>query len=169
MDRYRAAEFQRPRSPRLAFVALVCVTLLTAGCSREEENTRPALEQAQEKFQASIDAAEVRLAEGTVEARKALAAAMKRWDELQPEAERAIASLEERAEKLVRDSEALKRLPPDALERLRKHLDAMREKLAEAKAAHEQGNTGLAVEKADAVEQERAAAEEWLVERPDPR
>jgi hypothetical protein len=142
---------------RLA-TTFICVSWLATGCSREEESARPALERAQE-----------RLAEGTDKARKALAAARKRWDELQPEAEQAIAELEARAEKLINDSEALKRLPPDALERMRKHLDAMREKLAEAKAAQEQGNTDLAVEKADAVQQEGAAAEEWLVERPDPR
>jgi hypothetical protein len=168
MDHRRNAEFQFLSPPRV-LAALACVILLTTSCSREEEKARPALERAQEKFQASIDTAETRLAEGTDKARKALAAARKRWDELQPEAERAIHSLEERAEKLVNDSEALKRLPPDALERLRRHLDAMRDKLAEAKAAHEQGNTDLAVEKADAVQQEGAAAEEWLVERPDPR
>lgn len=141
--------------------AFICVCLLAIGCSKDDR--------AQEKLQASLDTAEVRLAEGAAEARKALAAAMKRWDELRPQAERAIASLEERAEKLVDDSEALKRLPPDALERMRKHLDAMRARLAEAKAAHERGDTDLAVEKAGAVEKERAAAEEWLVERPDPR
>ena len=148
--------------------ALVCVTLLIAGCSREEERERTALEQAQEKLNASIDEAEVRLAEGAAEAKKALDAAMRRWDELRPEAEKAIASLEDRVEKLVNDAEALKRLPPDALERVRARLDAMRDKLEEAKAAYEQGNTDLAVEKADAVQQEGAAVEELLVERPDP-
>jgi len=142
-------------------IALACATLLIAGCSRQEEQARSRLEQAQEKL-------ETGLAEGTAEAKKALAIARKHWDEFQPEAEKAVASLEQRVEKLVNDSEALERLPPEALERIRAHLDAMRVKLAEAKAAHEQGNTDLAVEKADAVEQERAAAEEWLVERPDP-
>lgn len=138
-------------------LVLISVSLLAAGCSRKEENTRPALEVAQEK-----------LAEGTARAEEALAAAMKRWDEFQPKAEKAIASLEDRIGKLVDDAEALKRLPPDALERARAHLDAMRERLAEAKAAYEQGNADLAVEKADAVQQERAAVEELLVERPDP-
>jgi len=147
---------------------LTSISLLTTACSRKEDSNRPALEVAQEKLQASIDTAEARLAEGTAKAEKALAAAMQRWEELQPKAEKAIASLEERVEKLVKDSEALKRLPPDALERARAHLDAMREKLAEAKAAYERGNTDLAVEKADAVQQERAAVEELLVERPDP-
>lgn len=147
--------------------ALVCLILLTAGCSGKEENPRPALERAQEKLESSIEAAEARLAEGTAEAREALAAAMKRWDEFRPEAEKAIASLEERVEKLVNDTEALKRLPPDVLERVRTRLDAMREKLAEAEAAHEQGNTDLAVEKADDVRKEREAVEEMLVERPD--
>ena len=140
---------------------LVCVTLLASGCSREKEDAQPALERAQEKLQASM-------AEGAAEARKALDAAMKRWDELRPEAEKAIASLEERVERLVNDAEALKRLPPDALERIRKQLDALREKLAEANAAHEQGNTDLAVEKADSVREESAAIEEMLVERADP-
>jgi len=140
---------------------LIGITLLISGCSREKEDIRPALERAQEKLEAG-------LAEGTAEARKALAAAQKRWDEFQPEAEKAIASLEERVDKLVNDSEAMRRLPPEALDRIRKHLEAMRQKLAEAKAAQEQGNTDLAVEKADAVQQERAAVEEWLVERPDP-
>jgi len=147
---------------------LICVTLLASGCSRKDEGERPALEQAQEKLQASLDTAEARLAEGTAEARKALDAAMKRWNELQPEAERAIASLEERVDRLVKDPEALKRLPSDALEKVRKHLDTMRARLEEAKVAHDQGNTDLAVEKADAVQQEREAVEELLVERPDP-
>ena len=137
---------------------LISVSFLAIGCSRNE----------QEKLKASIDSAETRLAEGAAEARKALAAAMKRWDELRPEAEQAIASLEDRVEKLIDDKEALKHLPPDALARVREHIDAMREKLAAAKAAYEQGNTDLAVEKADAVRQERAAAEELLVEKPDP-
>jgi len=141
-------------------VLLISLTSLTTGCSKKEEDARPALERAQEKLQASIDTAEAHLAEGTAEAKKALDAARKRWDELRPEAENAIASLEDRIE--------LKRLPPDVLEKLRKHLDAMREKLAEAEAAQKQGNTDLAVEKADAVQQERAAVEELLVERPDP-
>jgi cytochrome c len=149
-------------------IALICVTLLTTGCSRKEEDERPALERAQEKLQASLETAEARLAEGTAEARKALDAAMKRWEEFQPEAEDAIATLEDRVRKLVNDSEALKRLPPDALEKARKHLDGMREKLAEAKKAYEQGDPDLAVEKADAVQQEREAVEELLVERPDP-
>lgn len=73
---------------------------------------------------------------------------MKRWDELQPKAERAIASLEDRVEKLVNDADSLKRLPPDALEKVRRRIDAMREKLAEATAAYEQRNADLAVEKA---------------------
>lgn len=150
--------------------ALIVLTgaLATTGCSKKEEDTRPALERAQEKLQASMDSAGEVLAEGTAEAKKALAAAMKRWEELRPEAEKAIASLEDRVERLVNDSEALKRLPPDALENVRERLDAMRKKLEEAKAAHEQGNTDLAVEKADAVQQEREAVEELLVERPDP-
>jgi cytochrome c len=149
-------------------ISLICVALLATGCSRKEENDRPAFERAQEKLESSIEVAEARLAEGTAQAKKALSAAMKRWDELRPEAEKAIASLEERVEKLVNDAEALKRLPPDVLERVRVRLDAMREKLAEAKAAHEQGNTDLAVEKADDVQQDRAAVEEMLLERPDP-
>lgn len=149
-------------------LSVVCFALLATGCSRKEEDHRPALERAQEKLEASIETAEERMAEGAAEARKALAAAMKRWEKLRPEAEKAIASLEERVEKLVNDSEALKRLPPDVLERVRARLDAMREKLAEAEAAHEQGDTDLAVEKADDVRQDRAAVEEMLVERPDP-
>jgi chromosome segregation ATPase len=148
--------------------ALLCFTLLATGCSRKEEEDRPALERAQEKLESSLRAAEARLAKGTEEARKALAAALERWEELRPEAEKALASLEERVEKLVNDSEALKRLPPDVLERVRARLDAMRDKLAEAKAAHEQGNTDLAVEKADDLQKDRAAVEELLVERPDP-
>ena len=44
----------------------------------------------------------------------------------------------------------------------------MREKLAEAKADHEKGDTDLAVEKADDVQRESAAVEELLVENPDP-
>ena len=148
--------------------ALICVTLGITGCSKKEENAQPALERAQEKLQASLDTAEARLAEGKAEAQKALDAAMKHWDELRPQAEKAIASLEERVEELVDDAEALKRLPPDAMERVRKRLDALREKLEEAKAAHEQGHTDLAVEKADAIQQESIAIEEMLVERPDP-
>lgn len=151
-----------------SIVVLLCLTLLTTGCSRKEEDDRPALERAQEELESSIEAAEARLAEGTAEARKALAAAMKRWDELRPEAEKAIASLEKRLEDLLDDSEALKRLPPDVIERVRARLDVMREKLAEATAAQEQGDTDLAVEKADEVQKERAAVEELLVERPDP-
>jgi hypothetical protein len=147
---------------------LLCAAVLASACSRQEEDTRPALDRAQEKLQASLDEAEARLAEGTAGAKKALDAAMKRWDELRPEAEKSIRSLEERVEKLLDDSEALKRLPPDVLERIQAHLAAMREKLAEANAAHEQGNTDLAVEKADAVQRESAAVEELLVERPDP-
>jgi hypothetical protein len=146
----------------------VCLASLAAGCSRDEEqNQRPALERAQEKLESSLEAAEAKLAEGTAEARKALDAAMKRWEELRPEAEKAIESLEARLDKLVKDSEALKRLPPDVLERVRARIESMREKMAEAEAAHEQGNTDLAVEKADDVQQERAAVEEMLVERPD--
>lgn len=137
---------------------LVSGTFLAFGCS----------ERAQEKLEESIEAAETRLAEANVEAKKALAAAMERWEELRPEAEKAIATLEDRVEKLVKDSEALKHLPPDTLERVRKGLDDMRQKLAEAQAAYEQGDTGLAVEKADAVQQEGAAVEELLVEKPDP-
>jgi hypothetical protein len=149
--------------------ALLCIPFLAAGCSRDkDEDQRPALERAQEKLEASIETAKARLAEGKAEARKALAAAMKRWEELRPDAERAIASLEERVERLVNDSEALKRLPPDVLERVRTRIEAMREKLAEAEAAHERGNTDLAVEKADDLQQDRAAIEEMLVERPDP-
>jgi hypothetical protein len=142
--------------------------MLTTGCSRKEENERPALERAQEKIEASIEVAEERLARGTEKAKEAWAAAVRRWEELRPEAEQAIASLEERVEKLMEDSEALKRLPPDILERVRARIAALREKLAEAEAAHEQGNTDLAVEKADEVRQERAAIEEMLVERADP-
>jgi hypothetical protein len=141
--------------------SLICIILLLTACSRKDEDERPALERAQEKLQASLDTAEA-------EARKALGAAMKRWHELQPEAERAIASLEERVDRLVKDPEALKRLPSDALEKVQKHLYAMREKLAEAKTAYEHGDAVLAVEKADAVQQDREAVEELLVERPDP-
>jgi hypothetical protein len=148
--------------------ALICSAVLATGCSRQEEDTRPALDRAEERLQASLDTAEAKLAEGTAEAKKALDAAMKRWDELRPEAEQAIQSLEDRVEKLVNDSETLRRLPPDVLERIQAHLAAMRERLAEANAAHEQGDTELAVEKADAVQQERAAVEDLLVERPDP-
>jgi hypothetical protein len=133
---------------------------LVVGCSREEEKVRPAFERAREELEESI-------AEGKAEASKALATVRKRWSELRPEAERAIASLEDRVEKLARDSEALKRLPPDVIERVRNRLDAMRKQLAEAKAAHAQGDLDLAVEKADAVQHERAAVEELLVERPD--
>jgi hypothetical protein len=147
---------------------LICTIWLTAACSRQEEETRPALERAQEKLQASLDEAEVKLAEGGEKAKEALAAALRRWDEIRPEAEQAIASLEKRVEKLANDPQALEHLPPRALEQVRARLQAMREKLAEANAAQEQGNTDLAVEKADAVQQERAAAEQWLVERPDP-
>jgi prefoldin subunit 5 len=148
--------------------ALICLAILATGCSRKEENERPALDRAQEKLESSIKKAEARIAEGKAEARKALAAALERWEELRPEAEKTIASLEKRVEELVKDSEALKRLPPDALERIRERLDAMREKLAEATAAHEAGDTDLAVEKADGVQQDRAAVEELLVERSDP-
>jgi cytochrome c len=147
---------------------LICLAILATGCSRKEENERPALDRAQEKLESSIKKAEARLAEGKVEARKALAAVLERWEELRPEAEKTIESLEKRIEELVKDSEALKRLPPDALERIRARLDAMREKLAEATAAHEAGDTDLAVEKADGVQRDRAAVEELLVERPDP-
>lgn len=147
---------------------LISATFLAIGCSKGEEKVRPALERAQEKFEATLDTAETRLAEANAEARKALDAAMQRWDELRPEAERAIATLEDRVDKLVNDSEALKRLPPETLERVRAGLEDMRRKLAEAEAAHERGDTGLAVEKADAVQQEGAAVEELLVEKPDP-
>jgi hypothetical protein len=149
----------------LPLIALV----LLAGCSKSEEESRPALDRAQEKLEASMDKAEAKLAEGTAEARKVWAAAVERWEDLRPEAERGLARLEERVENLVNDAEALKRLPPDALERAKAHIRAMREKLAEAKADHEKGNTDLAVEKADAVQQESAAVEELLVENPDPR
>lgn len=146
-----------PRLRTTTALLLISATLLTTGCSREKE-----------KLRESMDEVEKQVAEGTAEAKKALAAARKRWDELRPEAERALASLENRFEKLVDDKEALKRLPPEALEQIRTHLDAMRAKLAEAKAAYEQGNADLAVEKADAAQQESAAVEELLVERPDP-
>jgi chromosome segregation ATPase len=126
---------------------LISVAFLAIGCSRDDEKTRPALERAQEELEASIETAETRLAEANAEARKALAAAMERWDELRPEAERAIATLEDRVERLVNDSETLKRLPPNTLERVRKGLDDMRQKLAEAQAAYERGDTGLAVER----------------------
>jgi hypothetical protein len=152
---------------RLTAALLLSGVIVLAGCSREEQESRPALEQAREKHQASVDEAEARISESAAEARKALAAARKRWDELRPEAEKAIVSLEQRLDNLVEDSEALKRLPPDVLERVRERLDAMRRKLAEARVAHEQGDTDLAVEKADAVQRERAAVEELLVERPD--
>ena len=126
-------------------ILLTGFTLLTVGCSQKEETERPSLERAQEKLQASIDTAEARLAEGKAEARKALDAAMQRWEkEFRPQAEKAIASLEERVNELARDSEALKRLPPDVLEQARKHLDAMREnwweELRTGEAAHYEGD-----------------------------
>src|SRR5687768_3984989 len=136
----------------------ICIALLAIGCSREEEEVR---------LKDSMARVETRLAEAKVDAQKALEVAAARWDELRPKAEKAIAALENRVEKLINDEEALKHLPPDVLERVRVRIDAMREKLAEAQAAHEQGDTDLAVEKADAVRQERAAVEELLVERPD--
>jgi hypothetical protein len=144
---------------------MMSVSLLTLGCSREEE--RPTLERAQAELKDSMEVIEARLAEGASKAKKSLAASMERWEELRPEAERAIRSLESRVEKLVDDSEALKRLPPDAIERIRARVAALRKELAAAKAAHEQGNTDLAVEKADSVQRESAAVEELLVERPD--
>lgn len=151
-----------------SIAALACLVLFAAGCGKKEENPRPALERAQEKLESSIEAAEAKLAQGTEKAREMLVAARERWEELRPEAEKAIRSLEERIETLARDSEALKRLPPDVIEKVRARLDAMRDKLAEAEAAHDQGNTDLAVEKADDVQKEREAVEEMLVERPDP-
>jgi DNA repair exonuclease SbcCD ATPase subunit len=146
---------------------LISLTAL-AGCTRGEEEARPALERAQEKIEESMDKVETRLAEGTAEARKAWAAAVERWDALQPKAEQAVARLEERIGELMNDSEALKRLPPRALERAKTQLESLRAKLAEARTDHEQGNTDLAVEKADDVQQESAAVEELLVENPDP-
>ena len=140
--------------------------LLAVGCSEKQEKSR--LERAQEKLEESMDKVETKIAEGTEEAKKVLAAALERWEELRPEAERAVASIEERLENLMKDSEALKRLPPEALEQVRERVKAMREKLAEAKADHEKGDTDLAVEKADDVQRESAAVEELLVENPDP-
>jgi hypothetical protein len=52
---------------------------------------------------------------------------------------------------------------------VRARIAALREKLAQANADHEQGHTDLAVEKADDVQRETAQVEELLVERPDPR
>lgn len=149
-------------------LVLISAAFLATGCSREEEKVQPALERAQEKLNASLEKAETRLDELTTEAEQALATARERWEELKPEAERAIASLEKRLDKLAEDSDVLKHLSPETLERVRAGLEDMRRKLAEAEAAHEQGDTDLAVEKADEFQQERAAVEELLVERPDP-
>ena len=146
---------------------LIGFVFLAVGCSKKEEKTQ--FERAQEKLEASMDKVETKLAEGTAEAKKAWAAAMERWEDLQPEAERAVASIEERVGKLMNDAEALKRLPPETLENLRARVAALREKLAEAKSEREKGNIDLAVEKADDVQQESAAVEELLVENPDPR
>ncbi len=156
---------------RLPGISLILVSAaLAAACSREpEKEPEPsALERAQAKLEQSMDTAEQKFAEGTAEAKKMLAAALERWEELRPEAERAVASIEQRVERLMQDSESLKRLPPETLEKIRARLASMREKLAEANAAHEQGNTDLAVEKADEVQKESAAVEELLVENPDP-
>jgi polyhydroxyalkanoate synthesis regulator phasin len=137
----------------------VVLAILTLGCSQSTED----------KFQETMDEVGTRLEEGKAEAKKMLAAALERWEELRPEAERALASLEERFERLVTDAEAMKRLPPETLERVRARIAALREKLAQANADHEQGHTDLAVEKADDVQRETAQVEELLVERPDPR
>lgn len=155
-------------APLTRILLIAGLSALTMSCSRKEEPKPPALERAQEKLKDSMEKVETKLAEGTVEAKKLLAAAKERWDDLRPKAERAVASIEERVEKLMQDSEALKRLPPEALARVRARLDALRAKLAEAKADHERGDTDLAVEKIDDVQQESAAMEELLVERPDP-
>jgi hypothetical protein len=151
-------------------LTLTAFALLANGCSRSEKPKEdpPALERAQEKLKKSMDQVETTLAEGKAEARKLLAAARERWDDLRPEAEKAVASAEQRFEKLLEDTEALRRLPPDSVERIRARLKALREKLAEANTANEQGDTELAVEKADDVRQEGQAIEELLVERADP-
>jgi hypothetical protein len=141
---------------------LVALAALAAGCSRSTE----------EKFGESMDKVEAKveakLEEGKAEARKMLAAAKERWEELRPEAERALATLEDRVEELVNDAEALERLPPETLERVRARIEALRAKLRQASADHEQGHTDLAVEKADDVQRETAQVEDLLVERPDP-
>lgn len=146
-------------------IALVLIAAwLAAGCSRtekeKEDDAAPLLERAQEKLEESI-------AEGTDKARQALAAALERWEDLKPKAERALSSLEARLETLADDAKKLKHLPPEAVERIRARLAALREKLAEADDAHEQGHTDLAVEKAEDVEKESRAIEDLLVERPD--
>lgn len=156
--------------PTLAII-LASLGLLAGGCARTdkaEEDSPPALERAQEKLRQSMEQVDARLAEGKEEAKKAVTAALERWEDLRPKAEQAVAAVEERFEKLAKDTEALKRLPPEALDQVRARLAALREKLAEANAAHEQGDTDLAVEKADDVQQESQAIEEMLVERPDP-
>lgn len=138
---------------------LICLALLSSGCSRTTE----------EKIADSIDEVETKLAESKAEVSKMLAAALERWEELRPDAERALASLEDRVEKLVHDAEALKRITPETLARVRTRIDALRAKLAEANADHEEGHTDVAVEKADEVQRETAQVEELLVERPDVR
>ncbi len=142
--------------PSLLFIGLA---LLSSGCSRTTE----------EKIADSIDEVETKLAESKAEVSKMLAAALERWEELRPDAERALASLEDRVEKLVHDAEALKRITPETLARVRTRIDALRAKLAEANADHEEGHTDVAVEKADEVQRETAQVEELLVERPDVR
>lgn len=144
----------------IAALLLTGCALLSLGCSRHEET--------QEKLQQSMDEVKTSLAEGAAEARKALAIAKERWNELRPEVERAVASFEQRIEKLATDEEVRKRLSPEALERVRARIGEMRHMLAEAKAADERGDTDLAVKMADEVEQECAALEAQLVERPDP-
>jgi hypothetical protein len=142
-------------------------TLLAYGCSKSEDKTEAALERAQEKLQASVEKIEDRLAEGTAKAKDAFGAAMGRWEDLRPEAERVIAAVEARVEALSKNPEALNRVGHDAFERAKAHLESMREKLAEAKSAHEKGQADIAVEKADEVQKESAAMEELLVEKPD--
>jgi DNA repair exonuclease SbcCD ATPase subunit len=142
---------------KITLMLLLSLASLSLGCSQSTED----------KLKDSMDEVEAKLAEGKAEARKMLAAALERWEELRPEAERALASLEDRVEELVHDAEALKRLPPDTVERVRARIDALRAKLAQANDDHEQGHTDLAVEKVDDVQRETAQVEELLVERPD--
>jgi chromosome segregation ATPase len=155
-----ADSIRRTRGTRLANAVLIGVALATLACSEREQPERPAFERAQQKLEESF-------AKGKAGAEKAWASALARWDELRPRAERAAASLEQRMQKLMNDSEALQRLPPDVLQRMKTRLDALRAKLDEAQAEHEKGNADLAVEKMDEVQRESAAAEELLVERPD--
>jgi hypothetical protein len=162
----RAMRRRNCHYPAMKFPAaflVICLASLAVGCSEStEDKLKSSMEEVENKL-------EDKLEEGKVEAKRLLAAARERWEEMRPEAERALASLEERVEKLVHDAEALKRLPPETLERVRARLDALRAKLAQANSDHEQGHTDLAVEKADDVQRETAQVEELLVERPDPR